>query len=46
MEFGGDVGGIEEEVVAIEGEVHVTDVIHVAIEIEVAVADQAVFFNA
>ena len=34
------------EIIAIEGEVHVTDIVHMAIEIEVAIADEAVLFDA
>lgn len=40
------MGGVESQVIAIEGEVDVADVIHVTIEIEVAIADQAVLFDA
>ena len=46
LKFARDVGGVESQIVAIEGEVDVADVIHVAIEIEVAIADQAVLFDA
>ena len=46
LEFGGGMRGIKGESIAIEGEVHVTDIVHMAIEIEVAIADEAVLFDA